>query len=185
MFDRKSGKYHSFMVPNTGMNLWLERLLFWVINGAEGYKPGQIGRAGINMGVPEVPEDFYGLGWLSGGCVLHHRKNLILLDYYPFRGKAYAEDLFHSILLKKNGVRLLRCGSAKCDVDFSSSGALNPVNFFKGYLAYARTMTRFVTEINGSLLRLYLFLILNLVRLVTRKIYLLISKKQIESAKDV
>jgi GT2 family glycosyltransferase len=170
MYDLKTGKYHSFMVPDAGMNGWYEKLLFWVINSAEGYKPGQIAMAGINMGVPEKPDDFFGLGWLSGGCVLHQRKNLILYNYYPFTNKAYAEDLFHSSLLNKRGVSLVRCGSAICDVDFSSSNAKNPIKFIKVYLAYARTMTRFVKEIDGSYLRLYLFLILNLFRLITGKI---------------
>lgn len=175
MYDIKMDKYHSYMVPTAAKQPWHERILFRVVNGSEGYKPGQISRSGINMGVPEAPDDFYDLGWLSGGCVLHRRENLILRDYYPFKGKAYAEDLFHSLLLKKKGVSLLRCGSAICDVDFSSNAAKDPVNFLKGYLAYARTMTRFVKEIDGSLLRLYLFLILNLVRLVTQKKYLLKS----------
>lgn len=171
LYDIKTGKYNSFMVRNSGMDRWYNKLLFRVINGAEGYKPGQISRAGINMGVPEVPDDFYDLGWLPGGCVLHRRKNLILNDYYPFMGKAYAEDLFHSILLKKKGVRLMRCGSAICDVDFFSTKAKDPVKFFKVYFAYARTMIRFVRDIDGSLLRLYLFLFLNFVRLVSGKIH--------------
>ncbi len=163
------------MIPTAAKQHWAERLLFWVINGSEGYKPGQIGRSGINMGVPEEPNDWNDLGWLPGGCVLHRRENLILFDFYPFRGKAYAEDLFHSLLLKKKGVRLLRIGAAICDYNFSSNEVVDPVIFFKEYLAYARTMKRWLKEIDGSLLRLYLFLILNLVRLVTRKMYFLKS----------
>jgi len=44
--------------------------------------------------------------WLVGGCVMHLKKNLILNDYFKFEGKAYCEDLYHSILLKKNGTKL-------------------------------------------------------------------------------
>jgi len=172
-YDIKTGKYHSFMVPDAGTNKWYERLLFWVINGGEGYQPGQISRAGINMGVPEIPDDFEHLGWLSGGCILHQKKNLILDNYYPFKNKAYAEDLFHSQLLKKKNVSLVRCGSAICDVDFSSSNVKDPIQFFKLYFAYGRTMTRFVKEIDGNLLRLYLFIILNIIRLIAGKIKLL------------
>ena len=60
---------------------------FWVINGAEGYKPGQIGRAGINMGVPEVPED--SMAW--GGC---------LEDVYCITGKTLS-----SLIIIHSGVR--------------------------------------------------------------------------------
>ncbi len=44
--------------------------------------------------------------WLVGGCVMHFKKNLILNDYFKFEGKAYCEDLYHSILLKRNGIKL-------------------------------------------------------------------------------
>ena len=116
---------------------------------------------------------------------MHRRENLILYDYYPFKGKAYAEDLFHSLLLKKKGVKLLRCGSAICEVNFSSSSAVGIVNFFIGYLAYARTMTRFVTDTDGSFFRLCIFLVLNPVLLVARKRRLFKTQKQIASPKDV
>ena len=39
--------------------------------------------------------------WLIGGCVMHHKNNLVLDNYFPFEGKAYSEDLFHSIELRK------------------------------------------------------------------------------------
>ena len=37
---------------------------------------------------------------------MHFKKNLILNDYFKFEGKAYCEDLYHSILLKRNGIKL-------------------------------------------------------------------------------
>ncbi len=45
-------------------------------------------------------------GWIPGGCVMHLKKNLILSNFFPFQGKAYCEDLFHSIALKKNNIKL-------------------------------------------------------------------------------
>lgn len=50
--------------------------------------------------------------WLVGGCVMHHKKNLILNNYFRFTGKAYCEDLFHSIELKKRGIKLSLLPSA-------------------------------------------------------------------------
>lgn len=44
--------------------------------------------------------------WIPGGAVLSHKEDLIVHNYYPFKGKAYSEDLMHSILWRKNGCRL-------------------------------------------------------------------------------
>jgi len=45
--------------------------------------------------------------WLPGGCVLHRKTNLYKKNFYPFSGKAYSEDVMHSIYLRKNGIRLV------------------------------------------------------------------------------
>ena len=52
-------------------------------------------------------------GWIPGGCVMHLRKNLILSNFFPFQGKAYCEDLFHSIALKQNNIKLYYHPDAK------------------------------------------------------------------------
>jgi hypothetical protein len=144
--------------------------MFWVINGNRGYEPGRIGRAGICMGLPEEPAEWLDIGWLPGGCVLHRRVNLVLSDYYPFRGKAFAEDLFHSVELTRKGIRLVRCGTASCYVDFTSSGVRGPLNFARLYFRYARALARLVKEIRGSTLCLYAFLFLNIIRIASRKL---------------
>lgn len=169
LFDSKTGLYHSFMTP-TPENTWFERFLFWIVNGSRGYEAGRIGRAGISMGIPEQPGDWKDVGWLPGGCVLHRRRNLVLFDFYPFKGKAFAEDLFHSVLLKRKGVRLMRSGAAACDVDFSSGSTVQPVVFLKWYRAYANALRGLVREIGGSLPRLYLYLLMNVIRQGLRKL---------------
>jgi GT2 family glycosyltransferase len=170
MYDIRTGKYHAFLTPEAHSNPVFRRLLFWVVNGRQGYKAGQIGRAGISMGVPEEPDNWSDIGWLPGGCVLHRRENLVLFNYYPFMGKAFAEDLFHSALLKKKGIRLLRCGSAACDVDFAPDSAFNFFGALKWYRAYATALREFMKQNGGSPVFLYLFLLLNLTGHVTRKI---------------
>ena len=52
-------------------------------------------------------------GCIPGGCVMHLRKNLILSNFFPFQGKAYCEDLFHSIALKHNNIKLYYHPDAK------------------------------------------------------------------------
>lgn len=180
LYDLQTGQYHSFMT-STGKNSWFNRFVFWVINGSRGYEPGQVGRAGVNMGVPEEPSDWNNLGWLPGCCILHRRQNLILSDFYPFKGKAFAEDLFHSALLIKSRVRLMRCGAAVCNVDFSSSHTFDLISFMKAYHAYARAMTRLVRDSGGSVLYLYLYLFLDLIVRATRKQF---SQKCLPTLKD-
>jgi glycosyltransferase involved in cell wall biosynthesis len=168
MHDLTTGEYTSFLVPAGHGNRFLERLMFWVINGKSGYEPGRIGRAGICMGLPEEPAEWLDIDWLPGGCVLHRRANLVLANFYPFRGKAFAEDLFHSVELTRKGVRLARWGSAGCHVDFRSAGVSGPLQFAKLYFRYARALTRLVEEIRGSKACLYAFLFLNIIRIAPR-----------------
>ena len=44
--------------------------------------------------------------WLPGGCLLMLTSKLATDFKYPFSGKAYCEDLFHSHQLIKNGMKL-------------------------------------------------------------------------------
>lgn len=171
LHDAQSGEYHSFMIPAAGKNSFFEKLLFWVANGVRGYEPGQIGRAGVSMGVPEEPGDWDDLGWLPGGCMLHRKNNLVLFDFYPFKGKAFAEDLFHSVLLKRKGVRLIRSGAAICDVDFTSSFTSDPIGFVKAYRAYAKALRRLVGICGGSVPFLYLYLLLDVIGRGARKAF--------------
>lgn len=55
--------------------------------------------------------------WIAGGCALHHKSSLVLEDYFPYSGKAYGEDLIHSVLLTNAGVKLFNVKSAICYID--------------------------------------------------------------------
>ncbi len=171
LYDINTRQYRSFMIPSGTNASWFERLLFWAINGSRGYEPGRIGRAGVCMGVPAEPDDWMDLEWLPGGCVLHRRANLVLSDFYPFKGKAYAEDLFHSYLLKQKGVRLMRCGAATCEVDFTSNFRFDPLGLVNSYRAYARALTKLIRDFGGSRSRLYLYLFLSVLGKGARKLF--------------
>lgn len=162
MYDVATGAYHAFLMPS-GRTSWFQSFILWIVNGREGYQPGKIGRAGICMGVPEKPDDWFDVEWLPGGCVLHRKADLILFNYYPFKGKAFAEDLFHSLLLRKNGVQLVRCGSAACDVDFSGAEKFSALGALKWYLNYTIALRAFMRENGGSPYFLYAYLVFNLV----------------------
>ena len=44
--------------------------------------------------------------WIPGGIFIIRKAHIIKDQYYPFEGKAYCEDLFHSKLLKNKGIKL-------------------------------------------------------------------------------
>lgn len=96
-------------------------LYYWLLNSSDGYVPGGVSLAGTEFCVnkKDLPDGskHIGVEWQSGGCVLHARKNLITKNYYPFPGKAYSEDLFHSYLLRQKGVNLRAVLTAIAFVD--------------------------------------------------------------------
>ena len=88
-----------------------------MLNGNAGYKQGQVSLSGMPYGVDTddlALHDVIQTEWLAGGCVMHARQNLILWNFYPFSGKAYAEDIYHSYYLSEKGVKLYVARKAKC-----------------------------------------------------------------------
>lgn len=69
---------------------------------------GRISSSGIGFGVPMSLDDCRVIEseWLPGGVALCHKEDVIANDYYPFEGKAFSEDLIHSILWRRQGCRL-------------------------------------------------------------------------------
>ena len=100
-------------------NNFFLKLYYWLLNGKKGYQPGVITLAGTNIGVDPnyVKENIIDVEWVPGGCLLHSRSNVIAEDFYPFKGKAYSEDLYHSFFLKQNKVKLKVCTLAQCFLD--------------------------------------------------------------------
>lgn len=82
---------------------------------------GRIAFSGIGFGVPMSPgsERVVESEWLPGGVALCYKENLIKDDYYPFPGKAFSEDLIHSILWRKRGCRLWTALDVSAMVDVS------------------------------------------------------------------
>jgi len=69
---------------------------------------GKIASSGIGFGVPMTSDTqrIVESEWIPGGVSLCHRVDVITSDYYPFQGKAFSEDLIHSILWRRQGCRL-------------------------------------------------------------------------------
>ena len=81
----------------------------WICGAKFGKKRfGKIFSSGIAFGVVMSSYDarIIESEWLPGGVALCHKADLITHDYYPFSGKAFSEDLIHSILWRKQGCQL-------------------------------------------------------------------------------
>lgn len=106
-YDNEKNKIHKFDKSFFG---FFKRFLHWTILSAPltYIRMGKISKIYTNYGVdPEyMKKDFLSCDWLPGGLILHEKKNLILQNYYPFKGKAIGEDILHSKLLLQKGIKL-------------------------------------------------------------------------------
>ena len=148
------------------------KLSNWIMNGFDGYKPGTISKVGIGFGLnfgSKFKEENKS-EWLPGGCIMHRADNLIIKDYFPFSGKAYSEDLIHSFLLEKNGVKLYVCKNAIAYIEpIFYSDSLEELN--KQY-----KVTKYFVYLSGRgqlRLKIYYFLrfIQKSLKAVTKKVF--------------
>ena len=94
-------------------------------------------------------------GWIPGGCVMHLKKNLILYNFFPFQGKAYCEDLFHSIALKNNNIQLYYHPKAKAFLEIDN--IKSNLKMFIGHLrADFKIRQKLVEQNNLSKSRMFL-----------------------------
>jgi hypothetical protein len=103
--------------------------------------------------------------WLAGGCVLSYRDDLILENFYPFEGKAYAEDGLHSYLRSKLGIVHNVVLEAHALIE-APSVALNLREFFREM--YVRM--KIVQMMQGSVERKIIYIIAEFVQRITRDI---------------
>ncbi len=135
------------------------KAFYLLINGRAGYRMGTVSRAGAEFSCDpsKVGGGVYDVEWVPGGCVLHFRENLIKKNYFPFRGKAYCEDLMHSYYLIKKGVRLKFDARATCSLEsnpLADSGIKEVVKTISGDY---RARKYFVRISSRSILRMHLF----------------------------
>jgi len=154
----------ALLQADTGLSCYHEpgsrtllRIYYWIVNGLRGYEPGIITEAGTCIGVDPAltQKDIIEVEWVPGGCVMHHRNNLIFDNYYPFKGKAYCEDLFHSYFLRQKGIKLLVSTAARCyivDVATSQSSVSGNLDVMR---ADCKVRKYFVRLSDKSIVRMY------------------------------
>ena len=151
---------HPFYQKLVNPENYLRKLYNKLLHGKMKFNDGEITYASINIhfNPSERNERYYELKWLPGGCVLHRKSNLYLDNYFLYSGKAFCEDIMHSFLLKKNGIKLFVSRYSFCvltleneTMGMSSIKKLNYLfNEFKARLLYAKFS-------NSSYLRLIFF----------------------------
>jgi glycosyltransferase involved in cell wall biosynthesis len=101
-----------------GLRGWLQSLHATVICGAPwGLKRmGTVSPAGVSYGVSDryCRTDPVAVDWLPGGCVLSYRQDLVRDSFFPFCGKAYSEDILHSLLRQARGIRSWIVPTSRC-----------------------------------------------------------------------
>jgi GT2 family glycosyltransferase len=170
LLDNITGKPSAHLSKPKEDSGFLYRFLFWVINGSKGYQAGKISLASVNMAHDANATEPYEVEWVPGGCVLHTKDNLVTYNYYPFNGKAFSEDLFHSVILRRKGVKLYHLPSAIVQLDNTSIKAGSISTLFKIFFSVIRVMFHFASFSGRSKIRLSVFLFLNYFILILRKV---------------
>jgi len=139
----------------------IEKIYYFLLNGSEGWQPGKIDKAGTAMGVnvDECNEELIEADWLPGGCVMHRRENLVLKNFYPFKGKAFGEDVLHSYWLKENGVRLFITKKTRCVLDIVVSTEYTFKQFSKNMYSDYKVRKYIQTLSGEKSVRIYFFYI--------------------------
>jgi GT2 family glycosyltransferase len=138
---------------------FLLAIYFWLMNGAKGYQPGAIDKAGSAVGVdPATAESrFVEVEWLAGGCMLHRRENLVLEDFWARPGKAYCEDVVHSHILGQRGVRLVVDTSARCELEVARQSTMNFRAFLSDFYRDFCARRYYMKRVAKSSARMYLY----------------------------
>ena len=139
-FDRNNKKECIYKLKNSNIIHLIKNLItFTICKSNWGIKrSGTLTTLGTNYGVDNsvfTKENIIEVDWLPGGCVMHYDKNLYKFDYFPFKGKAYCEDLIHSLILKNNNIRLYVYRDSICYTytPLFPESRVEKYNFFRAY----------------------------------------------------
>jgi hypothetical protein len=136
-------------------------LYYWLMNGSKGYQAGSVYLSGSPEGVDfEGACNFIESQWLYGGCVLHRKGDLVLENFFPFKGKAYCEDLIHSAALRNKGVKLFFMPKANAYFEMDSYITYRPRIFMRHLLSDFRARKYYNKYVGVSSNRIYFFYII-------------------------
>ena len=113
LINKKKVAVAPLLLPNINHNLKKKynlstSLKNYILSGSPNLLPGKITDIGYNTWFSsyELSDASIQVEWLPGGCILFHKNAIIKKNYYPFKNKAYCEDIIHSLLLTQKNVKL-------------------------------------------------------------------------------
>ena len=160
----------SVAVYKKGVKGFLQNCVAMLICGARWGvgRMGTVAPCGIAYGIdPELCSDYdtIAVEWLPGGCVLCLIQDLVTENYFPFPGKAYCEDVIHSVLWRGNGVSLFVLPKISCFID-----DVIPIDDPLAIKADYRARKYLVGLNGGSLIRCFLYIMLYKCKIQTCKL---------------
>lgn len=148
------------------------RFYYWLMNGSKGYQAGSIYLSGTPEGVNfDDGRVLIKSQWLYGGCVMHRKNNLILENYYPFKGKAYCEDLIHSLALRDKGITLFFIPKAHAYIEIDSYVKLKIKDFLQFLIYDFKARNYFIKRWGINSKRIYFFYIVIILNYIKLKIF--------------
>ena len=104
-------------------------------------KMGTVTAIGINYGIDDslCKMELVQTQWLSGGCVLSFSEDLVTDNFFPFEGKAYCEDVYHSYYRSVAGIKMWVAAKEKVFIDqpeleFSKAAVEKVIKIRRRYL---------------------------------------------------
>ncbi len=147
-------------------------IYYFLINGTKLYRPGTVTSAGTQIGIDPFSYqiEMIPTEWLPGGCVLHNKKNLILYNFYPFEGKAYLEDLYHSYFLSLKSIKFFIIKSAVAKiVDPRDEIQYNLKKYFKELRKDYTARKYFIEMSKRNKLNLNIYYFLEILKIIILK----------------
>lgn len=178
---RYADKINFSSIYKKPFNFYL-KFYHWLLNSKLGYEPGKIALCGYNYSDENTIVGFREHDWLSGGAIMHKKKNLILDNYYPYNFKrSVCEDVLHSLLLRKNNIKLIKYFYAKVYAKESSriNSEKNLILVLKNVFNEFRIRNYIVRKFKFSKTRMIIYYIIYLLRIIINKLKIIIyeSKK--------
>jgi hypothetical protein len=148
------------------------KFYYWLMNGSVGYNPGSVYLSGSPEGVDfDIDCNFIESKWLYGGCVLHCKSNLVLENYFPFKGKAYCEDLIHSAALRNKEINLFFMPKAIAYFKIDSYITYGPRVFMRHLLSDFRARKYYNEYVGVKSNRIYFFYLIMVLNYLKSNIY--------------
>ncbi len=123
-------------------------------------KMGTLSKIGLNYGIdPKFLSkniNCFECEWLNS-FIVGHKKSMLRQLKYPYKGKAYGEDVINSIYRKKNGIKHYVALKAKFSIRIDKNKN-NLILKFLNFIKILRSKYYILKMLNGSKIRFLIFI---------------------------